>query len=111
MRLHSNETHTQICVEKHTINVPESLNEWVHDPNNLLVHIKDKCGAWGLALAHPKGGNERGGKNSLRLVLLGEKSACGKAEMLLKLHAKHQAHCLLSLNQFHLSMQCVRRMV
>jgi hypothetical protein len=91
LRPHSPDSHSPLLsVEKHTIDVPASLNDWVHDPANLRVHIKEKCGAWGLALAHPKGGNKRGGKAPLKLILLGEKAACTRAGMLLKLHAKHQ---------------------
>jgi len=96
LRPHSTAKQEPISLEKHEIDIPEVLSEWVHNPGNLRDHVKDKCGAFGLALAHPKAGNNKnakgnkGNSKALKLVLLGTSSAASKAQMLLKLHSKHQ---------------------
>jgi len=92
LRPHSSSKRFPTSIEKHVVEVPESLSDWVQNPENLRSHIKDKCGAWGLALAHGSSKGKKGSKkgSDLQLVLLGEKSSSQKAEMLLKLHAKHQ---------------------
>lgn len=90
LRAHSKEAHIQFTIEKHMLPVPDALKEWVHNVDNLREHVKEKCGAMGIALAKPKGKGGRKGDQGVMLMLLGTRSAYTKAEMLLKLHAKHQ---------------------
>jgi len=90
LRPHSKEAGELMNIEKFMLPVPQVLQQWVHNPDHLREHIKEKCGAWGLALAKPKGKSGKKGDQGISLMLLGTRSAYNKAEMLLKLHAKHQ---------------------